>query len=108
MGSVLVVPRFVRSVRYTPFSSQKRFHQSSARFKGYSGPIGTGKSMALCHEAIKLAYINNGCPGLVGAPTYPMLRDVTLPTFLTILNENEVPHEFSKSEYRIHLHEPDS
>jgi hypothetical protein len=42
-----------------------------ARFKGFSGPIGSGKSAALCHEAIKLSYINAGRMGLIGAPTYP-------------------------------------
>jgi hypothetical protein len=47
-----------------------RFHESNARFKGFSGPIGSGKSQALCQEAIKLSYLNPGRTGLVGAPTY--------------------------------------
>lgn len=41
-----------------------------ARFKGFSGPIGSGKSQALCQEAIRLSYLNPGRQGLIGAPTY--------------------------------------
>jgi len=43
--------------------------------KGFSGPIGAGKSQALCHEAIRLTYLNPGRPGLIGAPTYPAPLD---------------------------------
>jgi hypothetical protein len=59
-----------RGVGYEPLPSQVAFHASEARIKGFSGPIGSGKSAALCHEAIKLAYLNPGRSGLVGAPTY--------------------------------------
>ncbi len=34
----------------------------------------------------------------MGAPTYPMLRDATLTSFLEILNVNGLPHELNKSE----------
>jgi hypothetical protein len=78
--------------------SQARFHQSKARFKGYSGSIGSGKSQALCQEAIKLSYLNPGRTGLVGAPTYPMLRDATLASLTEILNHNDLPYELNKGE----------
>ena len=63
-------------IEYVPLPSQQRFHQSTARFKGFSGPIGSGKSQALCHEAIKLSFQNKGRMGLIGAPTYrvPLFR----------------------------------
>lgn len=61
-----------RGIAYHALPSQKKFHESKARFKGFSGPIGSGKSAALCHEAIKLSYINAGRTGLIGAPTYPV------------------------------------
>jgi hypothetical protein len=83
---------------YTPLVSQARFHACDARFKGYSGPIGSGKSQALCQEAIKLAYVNQGRTGLLGAPTYPMLRDATLATLFSILEANNLPFEHNKSE----------
>jgi hypothetical protein len=58
-------------IDYVPLTSQLKFHVSTARFKGFSGPIGSGKSQALCQEAIRLSYLNPGRQGLVGAPTYP-------------------------------------
>ena len=74
----------VREITYSPLPSQKRLH-SAARFKGFSGPICSGKSQALCHEAIRLTYLNPGRLGLIGAPTYPMLRDATLAALGDIL-----------------------
>ncbi|MDP8982816.1 MAG: hypothetical protein M3O35_19745 [Acidobacteriota bacterium] len=61
-----------RGIEYEPLPSQSRFHESAARFKGFSGPIGSGKSEALCHEAIRLSYMNAGRMGLIGAPTYTL------------------------------------
>jgi hypothetical protein len=57
-------------IDYVPLPSQSKFHGSTARFKGFSGPIGSGKSQALCQEAIRLSYLNPGRQGLIGAPTY--------------------------------------
>ena len=85
-------------IEYAPLSSQKLFHASTARFKGFSGPIGSGKSQALCQEAIRLSYLNPGRQGLIGAPTYPMLRDATLTSFLEVLASNHIRHELNKSE----------
>ncbi len=87
-----------REIEYSPLPSQARFHQSAARFKGFSGPIGSGKSQALCHEALKLAYLNAGRLGLLGAPTYPMLRDATQSTLFEILERSRIPFEHSKAE----------
>src|ERR1035438_7590475 len=79
-----------REIAYDPLPSQKLFHSSEARFKGFSGPIGSGKSQALCQEAIKLSYVNAGRLGLLGAPTYPMLRDATQATLFEILETNKI------------------
>ena len=87
-----------REIGYVPLPSQRRFHNSTARFKGFSGPIGSGKSQALCQEAIRLSYLNPGRQGLIGAPTYPMLRDATLTSFLEVVRTNRIPHELNKSE----------
>jgi len=86
-----------RRIKYDALASQRRFHQSKARFKGFSGPVGSGKSLALCHEAIRLTYLDAGRTGLIGAPTYPMLRDSTLSTYLSICEENALPFEFNKA-----------
>lgn len=85
-------------IEYRPLPSQARFHESAARFRGFSGPIGSGKSQALCHEAIKLTYVNPGRFGLIGAPTYPMLRDTTQAAVLGALEENRIPFTLHKSE----------
>jgi len=87
-----------RLIHYVPLESQDLFHRSPARFKGFSGPIGSGKSAAVCHEAIKLAYVNPGRTGLLGAPTYQMLRDATQAALLEILELNRIPYEFNRGD----------
>jgi hypothetical protein len=87
-----------RDIAYHPLPSQRRFHDSEARFKGFSGPIGSGKSQAVCHEAIRLSYLNQGRLGLLGAPTYPMLRDATQAALFEILDGNKIPFDHSKAE----------
>src|ERR1041384_5743176 len=86
-----------RRIKYDALPSQKLFHQSQARFKGFSGPVGSGKSVALCHEAIRFSYIDHGRTGLIGAPTYPMLRDSTQATFFDLWEANQVPYTLNKS-----------
>ncbi len=87
-----------RRIVYNALPSQKKFHDSPARFKGFSGPIGSGKSQALCQEAIRMSYRNPGRTGLIGAPTYPMLKDATLASLTECLYENELPFELYKAE----------
>jgi hypothetical protein len=52
----------------------------------------------LCQEAIRLSYINTGRTGLIGAPTYPMLRDATQATLLELLDRNEIPYDYNRAE----------
>jgi hypothetical protein len=87
-----------RGIEYSALPSQKRFHESAARFKGFSGPIGSGKSQALCQEALKLSYLNPGRTGLIGAPTYPMLRDATQAAFLEVLGRDHIPYDQNRAE----------
>ena len=49
--------------------------------------------------------MNPGCLGLIGAPTYPMLRDVTQVAFWEILELENIPFEFIKSEHKLFLPE---
>ena len=85
-------------IRYGALPSQLAFHQCQSRFKGFSGPIASGKSQALCHEAIRLSYYNQGRLGLIGAPTYPMLRDTTQTTLFSILDSQDLPYDYNKAE----------
>jgi len=95
-----------RDIEYRALPSQKRFHESTARFKGFSGPIGSGKSQALCQEAIRLSYQNPGRTGLIGAPTYPMLRDATVAALLEALARNGIPHEVNRAENYLVMKDP--
>jgi phage terminase large subunit len=79
------------------------FHECGATFKGFSGPVGSGKSQAVCQEAIRLSYQNPGRTGLLGAPTYSMLRDATQSALFEILGENGIPFEYIKSENTLFL-----
>src|ERR1700756_2210196 len=94
-----------REISYDPLPSQRAFHDSQARFKGFSGPIGSGKSQALCHEALRLSYENAGRTGLIGAPTYPMLRDATQAALIEILESNKIPFELNRGENMLTLKE---
>jgi len=87
-----------REIEFSALPSQKKFLESAARFKGFSGPIGSGKSQVLCQEAIRLSYQNPGRTGLIGAPTYPMLRDATLAALIEVLDLNGIPYEWNRSE----------
>src|SRR5204863_7142011 len=64
----------------------------------FSGPIGSGKSLVLCQEAIRLAYVNPGRTGLIGAPTYPMLRDATVAALIEALEQNRIPHDVNRAD----------
>lgn len=65
------------------YPSQYRFiADTEHRHIGFSGPVGTGKSFALAGKAVQLALANPGCDGLMAAPTYRMLADITRPAFL--------------------------
>jgi hypothetical protein len=83
---------------YDQLPSQRAFHDCKSRFKGFSGPIASGKSQALCQEAIKLTYCNQGRLGLIGAPTYPMLRDATQTTLFDLLDSQGLPYTYNKAE----------
>src|SRR5580698_10591596 len=99
------VDRADREIVYSPLPTQWAFHNSKARFKGFSGPIGSGKSQALCQEALKLSYLNPGRTGLIGAPTYPMLRDATQAALLDVLSRNRIPHDLNRAENFLVLRE---
>jgi Terminase large subunit, T4likevirus-type, N-terminal len=83
---------------YDQLPSQRAFHECTSRFKGFSGPIASGKSQALCQEAIRLTYDNPGRLGLIGAPTYPMLRDATQTTLFELLDSQSLPYTYNKAE----------
>lgn len=93
---------------YGPLPSQQAFHDCESRFKGFSGPVASGKSQALCFEALSLSYENRGRLGLLGAPTYPMLRDATQAALFSLLDEEEIPYQYNKAENMLTIPESGS
>lgn len=67
--------------------------------------MGSGKSAALCQEAIRRAYQNPGRQGLLGAPTYAMLRDATQHALVEMLERNELPYELNRSQNYVVIEE---
>lgn len=98
MGRSASPGKLNRDIEYDALPSQAKFHGLESRFKGFSGPVGSGKSQALCQEAIRLSYLNSGRVGLLGAPTFPMLRDATQQALFEILDRNRIPYDFNKAE----------
>ena len=101
-------PLYLRTVVYPRYESQRLFDEMPCTFKGFSGPVGAGKSKALCHEIIKCCYLNPGVPGLLGAPTEKLLKASTLIELLSILDEQAIPYTYRKSANEVHLTEPDA
>lgn len=90
--------------QYQALPAQRDFHRDlTSRFKGYSGPIGSGKSFALVYEALFLSRMNPGLLGLVAAPTYRMLQDSTQRTFFEVLATENIDYTFRKQENRLRL-----
>jgi hypothetical protein len=83
---------------YRPLPSQRRFHsQIRTKFKGFSEPIGSGKSQAIAYETIASALLNPGRVGLVGAPTFPMLSDATQRSLFEVLELHNIDYRFNKA-----------
>jgi hypothetical protein len=87
-----------REIAYKPLPSAAKWHSVKARYRLYSGPVGSGKSKALVNEVLRLAVVNPGCYGLVGAPTFRLLHDSTQRAFVELLVENAIPFVFKKAD----------
>lgn len=79
-------------INYTPLPKQREFHNSSHQFRAYVGGFGSGKTLCGSVEAILLSTADTSLDlkqahrgvGVIGAQTYPQLRDTTQRTFLEI------------------------
>ena len=97
-----LIPIHATDWKYDTLPAQRAFHcDLTSRFKGYSGPIGSGKSHALVYEALLLSRLNPGLLGLIGAPTYRMLEDSTQRTFFDVLATEGIDYVFHKQDNRI-------
>jgi PBSX family phage terminase large subunit len=74
---------------------QREFWDSDARFRAFTGGVGSGKTRLGCLTTFVQP---PGSLGVVAAPTYPMLRDATLRTFLELARDGGVLAEFRSSD----------
>lgn len=84
MSLSAVSPTTARHRRITVPSGtgpQRRFWASTARFRLFLGGIGSGKTFAGAVEILRQPARSTG---VVLAPTYPMLRDATLRSFIEL------------------------
>ena len=79
---------------------QRRFWQSTAPYRAFIGGVGSGKTRAGCVEVLNMPPKTTG---MVLAPTYPMLRDATFRTFLSLVRDAGILAEFNKAEMTVHL-----
>lgn len=80
------------------YRAQYDFVADPSRFSAFIGGVGSGKTFAGAVKAVK-EIADVGGLGLVVAPTYPMLRDATLRTFLSIAKP--IVAEFNRTEMRV-------
>jgi len=78
---------------------QTNFVNSKKRYVLNSGGVGSGKTYGIAIKAFKLCLEYPGIFGLIGAQTYPLLRDTTLREFINI-----VPTETIKTYNKTNQH----
>lgn len=77
---------------YRPLPVHEPFHTSYAYERALAGAMGSGKSYAVCAEAIAWCLEQPGIRGMVTRKTIPSLRDSTESVFFDLL-----PHELYKA-----------
>ena len=70
---------------YTPIPIHLPFHTTSAREKAAVGAVGSGKTLALCGDAILLGLQQPGSRIMIARNTVPALKITTEHEFLTML-----------------------
>jgi len=88
------------------YGPQFEFVGAAEHYLAFVGGIGSGKTLSGCARGIAASLgmigeqrIRTPNLGIVTAPTYPMLRDATLRTFLEMAGE--LVRDFNKSELRV-------
>jgi PBSX family phage terminase large subunit len=71
---------------YTAFPVHTPFHMTSVREKAAIGAVGSGKTLALCADAIALGLEQPGSRIMVARQTIPALRDTTETEFVNLLS----------------------
>lgn len=69
---------------FQPTPSQAQFLAATERVAGFLGGYGSGKSRALAEKMLDLAAANDGCDGMIVAPTWGVLHKTTLRQFYDV------------------------
>ena len=86
-------------IEYTLLSHQADFINANERYVLNSGGVGAGKTYSIVLRTLALILSFPGILIMLGAQTYPMLRDTTLREFI-----NVIPQEIIKSYNKSTLH----
>ena len=86
-------------IRVSP--KQKRFITSPAKYPAFIGGVGSGKTYSGCLRA--LLRLDAGMDGVIVAPTYPLLRDVTQRVFFEWCDKLQIRYSFQKAEERVEI-----
>ena len=84
---------------YTPRYSQYGFHESDSVIKFACGGVGAGKTLMGAMEFLQCALENPGSSGMIVAPTWPLLKRVTLRTFKAICPRELIASENKGDRY---------
>lgn len=76
---------------------QADFLDLKTRYQGFIGGVGSGKTWSGALKTLVLALERPGSTGLIGARTYPMLRDVVIPVIQEVWPE-ELIQDFNRNE----------
>lgn len=94
----------VFAIPYKPFAKQRSFHYSPKKFRALIGGIGSGKTKAGVQEIFHVCAKYPGANGIVVAPTYRMLHDVTRLEMLAVcMSVPGLLQGFNKSEDTLSL-----
>ena len=85
-------------IDFKPLPAQRRFLNAPEAFTAFIGGIGSGKTLA---GTVKSMMQPESSRGMIIAPTYPMLKDATLHTFMEHYNELVIDH--NKADKRVLL-----
>lgn len=91
----------VWSIRHGGTKPQIEFWQAKERFRAFVGGVGSGKTRAGVVEVLRMP---SNSRGTVVAPTYRMLQDATIHTFLEVTEEVGVLQDYKKSDQMAYLH----
>lgn len=79
------------------------FHLSEKKYRLYRGGLGSGKTLAGCHEALRLSLLYPKNFGVITRETYQELEDSTMRTFFEMVCPQAIISNFNKHSKHLFL-----